>query len=82
VMLTTHPRLAPKLRMSGSIPELPVYAFMVRTGVALPPSFPLLTRLRSGGGIHIPTEGREFSNRNAAPGARLASYTMGAVGSC
>jgi len=34
-MLTTHTRLAPKLRMSGGILVLPIYAFMVRTAVAL-----------------------------------------------
>jgi hypothetical protein len=81
-MLTTHPHLAPKL-MSGLV--IPVYAFMVRTGVALPPSFPLLARLRAGrGGVHIPAEASDSSLQNGQTGSgtRLASYTMDAGGSC
>jgi hypothetical protein len=35
VKLTAHLHLAPRLRMSGTIPLLPLYAFMVWTGAAL-----------------------------------------------
>jgi len=85
-MLTTHLRLAPKLRMSvGGILVLPIYDYMVRTGVALPSSFLLLTRLRAGrGGFQILAEARDLSLQNDQTGsvARLASYTMGAGGCC
>ena len=84
-MLTTHPRLAPKLGMCGLTPVILVYAFTVRTGVALPPSFPLLAWLRAGrGGVHIPAEARDLSLQNGQTGfgTRLAPYKMGAGGSC
>ena len=35
-MVTAYLHLAPRLRMSGAIPLLPVYAFMAWTGTALP----------------------------------------------
>ena len=33
---TTHVRFLPRLRMSGAIPLLPLYVFVVRVGTALP----------------------------------------------
>ena len=35
VILTAHLHLAPRLRMSGAIPLLPIYAFMDLSGTAL-----------------------------------------------
>jgi len=40
--LTTHFHLVPTLRMSGTIPLLPLYAFMVWTGTTL-----LFTKLQT-----------------------------------
>ena len=34
--LTTHPHIAPKLKMSGAVPLFPLYALMTRKGTTLP----------------------------------------------
>ena len=48
-MLTTHLHLAPRVRMSGAVPVLPLYAFMAWTGETLP----FFYFVRSG--LYVPT---------------------------
>jgi len=44
--LTTHLHLAPKLRMSGAMPLLPLYAFVTWTVNTLPFLLPLSADIR------------------------------------
>ena len=51
--LTSHLHLVPRLRMSGAVPVLPPYAFMLWTGKMLPSVYVFLLHIIWMTGIHI-----------------------------